>query len=112
LRGPLVTIVTWNFIFATMSLLLTFSLGLLISVIFGDLHFKGKKLLRSLLIIPYTIPSLITILIWRGMLNPDLGVVNRIFESVLGISPEWFTVPTLARIAILIVNTWFGRRPA
>lgn len=108
LRGPLVTIVIWNFIFATMSLLLTFSLGLLISVIYSDPYFKGKKILRSFLIIPYTIPSLITILIWRGMLNPDLGVVNRIFESVLGISPDWFNVPTLARIAILIVNTWLG----
>jgi ABC-type sugar transport system permease subunit len=108
LRGPLVTIVTWNFIFATMSLLLTFSLGLLISVIYGDPHFKGKKILRSLLIIPYTIPSLITILIWRGMLNPDLGVVNRMIESMIGISPDWFNVPTLARIAILIVNTWLG----
>jgi len=108
LRGPLVTIVTWNFIFASMSLLLTFSLGLLISVIYGDPNFKGKKLLRSFLIIPYTIPSLITILIWRGMLNPNLGIVNRMLESVLGISPDWFNVPTLARIAILTVNTWLG----
>jgi ABC-type sugar transport system permease subunit len=91
-----------------MSLLLTFSLGLLISVIYGDPNFKGKKLLRSFLIIPYTIPSLITILIWRGMLNPNLGIVNRMLESVLGISPDWFNVPTLARIAILTVNTWLG----
>jgi ABC-type sugar transport system permease subunit len=108
LRGPLVTIIIWNFIFATMSLLLTFAVGLLISVIFGDPLFKGKKILRSLLIIPYTIPSLITILIWRGMLNPDLGIVNRIIESLFGISPDWFNVPTLARIALLIVNTWLG----
>jgi len=108
LRGPLVTIVTWNFIFATMSLFLTFALGLLIAVIYGDPNFKGKKILRSLLIIPYTIPSLITILIWRGMLNPDLGVVNRVIESIFGISPDWFNVASLARIAILIVNTWLG----
>ncbi|HCU57644.1 MAG TPA: hypothetical protein DF984_05375, partial [Anaerolineaceae bacterium] len=66
LRGPLVIIVVWNFIFATMSLVLTFGLGLLIAVIYSDPNFKGKKILRSLLLIPYTIPSLITILIWRG----------------------------------------------
>jgi len=108
LRGPLVTIVIWNFLFATFSLLLTFAVGLLISVIYSDPDFKGKKILRSLLLIPYTIPSLITILIWRGMLNPDLGVVNRLLESTIGISPEWFTVPSLARIAILIVNLWLG----
>lgn len=108
LRGPLATIVVWNFIFAFMSLFLTFSVGLLISIIYGDPKFKGKKLLRSLLLIPYTIPSLITILIWRGMLNPDLGVVNRVLESVFGLSPDWFNVPWLARSAILIVNTWLG----
>jgi len=108
LRGPLVTIVIWNFLFATFSLLLTFSVGLLISIIYGDPKFKGKKILRSLLLIPYTIPSLITILIWRGMFNPDLGVVNRILESVFNISPRWFTQPWLARIALLVVNTWLG----
>ena len=108
LSGPLLTIVIWNFLFATMSLLLTFSLGLLISIIYGDPNFKGKKILRSLLLIPYTIPSLITILIWRGMLNPDLGIVNRMLEAVFGISPQWTRVPALARTAILIVNTWLG----
>ncbi len=108
LRGPLVIIVVWNFIFATMSLVLTFGVGLLIAVIYSDPNFKGKKILRSLLLIPYTIPSLITILIWRGMLNPDLGIVNRVLEATLGISPDWFNNLYLARIAILIVNTWLG----
>lgn len=108
LSGPLLTIVLWNFLFAFMSLFLTFSLGLLISIIYGDPNFKGKKILRSLLLIPYTIPSLITILIWRGMLNPDIGIVNRVLEAVFGIAPDWTRVPSLARTAILIVNTWLG----
>ena len=108
LRGPLVTIVIWNFLFATFSLLLTFSVGLLISIIYGDPKFKGKKILRSLLLIPYTIPSLITILIWRGMFNPDLGIINRVLKDLFSISPRWFTEPWLARIALLIVNTWLG----
>ena len=108
LRGPLATIVVWNFLFATFSLLLTFSLGLLISVIYNDPGFKGKKVLQSLLLIPYTIPSLITILIWRGMLNPDLGIVNRVLEATIGVSPDWFNNRYLAQIAILIVNMWLG----
>src|SRR5690606_25135470 len=108
LRGPLVTIVVWNFIFAAGSLFLTFSVGLLISIIYGDPKFKGKKILRSLLLIPYTIPSLITILIWRGMFNPDLGIINRMLEAAFNISPRWFTQPWLARMALLVVNTWLG----
>lgn len=108
LRGPLVTIVIWNFTFAFFSVFLTFSVGLAISILFGDEHFKGKKIVRSLLLIPYTIPSLITILIWRGMLNPDIGVVNRILQSAFGISPDWFNNYVLARIAIIVVNLWLG----
>ena len=108
LRGPLVTIIIWNFAFAFLSVFLTFSLGLAISILFGDASFKGKKLVRSFLLIPYTIPSLITILIWRGMLNPDIGIINRLLESLFGISPDWFNNYQLARLAIIIVNLWLG----
>jgi len=108
LRGPLVRIVAWNFGFAFFSLLLNFSLGLAIAVMFNDRSFPFKKLIRSLLIIPYTVPALITILIWRGMMNPDLGVISRIMNNLFGWSPPWFTDEWWAKIAILIVNLWLS----
>jgi len=108
LRGPLVRIVTWNFAFAFFSLLFNFFLGLAIAIMFNDPFFPLKKLIRSLLIIPYTIPALITILIWRGMLNPELGVIDRILEAWIGWAPPWFTNQFWAKIAILIVNLWLS----
>ena len=108
MRGPLATIVTWNFAFAFLSLFLTFSLGLLISIIYNGPKVKGKKLLRTLLIIPYTIPSLITILIWRTMFNPEMGVIRDIMVGLFNVAPKWTTNPWLARAALLIVNTWLG----
>ncbi|MFZ6031148.1 MAG: ABC transporter permease subunit [Chloroflexota bacterium] len=108
LRGPLVRIVTWNFSFAFFSLFLNFSLGLAIAVLFNDRRFPLKKLFRSLLILPYTVPALITILIWRGMLNPELGVIDRTLEGVLGWAPPWFTDPLWAKVAILLINLWLS----
>jgi ABC-type sugar transport system permease subunit len=108
LRGPLVRIVSWNFTFAIFSLLLNFSLGLLIAIMFNEPHFPFKKLIRSLLIIPYTVPALLTILVWRGMLNPELGVIDRWFEGWLGWAPPWFTDPFWAKIAILLINLWLS----
>jgi ABC-type sugar transport system permease subunit len=108
LRGPLVRIITWNFAFAILSLLLNFSLGLAIAVLFNDPGFPFKKLIRSLLIIPYTVPALITILIWRGMLNPELGVIDRTMEALFGWAPPWFTSPWWAKVAILLVNLWLS----
>ncbi|MEM7800445.1 MAG: ABC transporter permease subunit [Chloroflexota bacterium] len=108
LRGPLLRIIIWNFLFAFFSVFLTFSLGLTIAYIFDDPDFPGRKVIQSLLLIPYTIPSLITIIIWRGMFNNQVGVINRILESLFGIAPAWTVDPTLAKIAILIVNLWLG----
>lgn len=108
LRGPLVRIIAWNFGFAFFSLLLNFSLGLAIAILFGDPSFPFKKLVRSLLIIPYTVPALITILIWRGMLNPELGIFDRILEGLFGWAPPWFTNEWWAKIAILLINLWLS----
>lgn len=108
LRGPLVRIMAWNFAFALFSLLLNFSLGLAIAVMFNDPNIPFKRLIRSLLLIPYTVPALITILIWRGMLIPDLGVISRFLEALFGWSPPWFTDQWWAKIAILLVNLWLS----
>ena len=108
LRGPLTRIIIWNFAFAFLSVFLTFALGLAIAYIFNDPTLPGRKLIQSLLLIPYTIPSLITILIWRGMFNNQVGVINRTLSSLFGLAPAWTVDPWLAKLAILIVNLWLG----
>jgi len=108
LRGPLVRIISWNFGFAFFSLLLNFSLGLAIAILFNDPQFPFKKVIRSFLIVPYTVPALITILIWRGMLNPELGVITRILEGLFGWAPPWLTNQWWAKVAILIINLWLS----
>lgn len=108
LRGPLVRIIAWNFAFAFISVFSTFSLGLGIAYLFNDRTLPGRKIIQSFLLIPYTIPSLITIIIWRGMFNNQVGVINRTLTDLIGIAPEWTVDPTLAKFAILIVNLWLG----
>jgi arabinogalactan oligomer / maltooligosaccharide transport system permease protein len=108
LRGPLVRIVTWNFVFPTISVLSTFALGLAIAIMFNDKEFPFKKLIRSLLLIPYTIPGLISIIMWRGMLNSEFGVVNRFLVDLIGWAPRWTTEAFWAQTAILLVNLWLG----
>ncbi len=108
LRGPLVQILTWNFIFPTVSVLSTFALGLAIAIMFNDKDFPLKKLIQSLLLIPYTIPGLISIIMWRGMLNSEFGVINHWLKDLFGVAPHWTTEAFWAKIAILIVNLWLG----
>jgi arabinogalactan oligomer/maltooligosaccharide transport system permease protein len=65
---------------------------------------RGQKFYRAFLIIPYALPSFMTVLVWAGMMNQEFGVINEI----LGADIPWLRDPTLAKVSILLVNTWLG----
>lgn len=106
LRGPLTTIILWNFQYAAFSVLFSFALGLFIALLFNDL--PGKRIIRTLLIIPYPIPALVSILIWRNLLNPDFGALVELQENLFGTSTRWLTNPQAARAALILINMWLS----
>lgn len=108
LRGPFVTVFIWTFVFAFFSVLLSFALGLGVALVFNDPNLPARKLIRTLLIIPYTIPAVISVLIWRGLFNPQFGIINEVLSNSIGIAPDWFNDPNMAKVAILLVNLWLG----
>jgi len=79
-----------------------------VAIVFNDQRLPFKGLLRTLAIIPYTIPGFISILIWVGLLNPQFGPINTFLRSTFGVNPQWFNDGTLAKVAIFMINTWLG----
>lgn len=108
LRAPFIRVFIWTFAFAILSVLMSFALGLALALVFNDPDLPGRKLIRTLLIIPYTIPAVISVLIWRGLFNPQFGMINEFLLNSLGIAPDWFNSPWMAKVAILIINLWLG----
>lgn len=123
LRGPFLQIFVWTITFAASTVFTTFALGLFLALIFNDPSMPGRKLIRSVLLVPYAIPAFITVQIWVGLLNPELGVVSQFIKDLLNpifgiINPifgtnfsgriSWFSDPTWAKIGIILVNLWLG----
>jgi arabinogalactan oligomer/maltooligosaccharide transport system permease protein len=104
IRGPFVRVLVWNYVFAIASVFFTFVVGLGLALALNHPGMRGQKIYRALLIIPYALPSFMTALLWAGMLNQDFGVINRI----MGTDLPWLRDPTLAKVSILMVNTWLG----
>ncbi|HKX74234.1 MAG TPA: maltose ABC transporter permease MalF [Acidimicrobiia bacterium] len=104
IRGPFVRVFVWNFAFAVLSVVTTFAVGLALALALNHPTMRGRRVYRSLLILPYALPSFMTALIWAGMFNQDFGVINR----ALGASIPWLRDPTMAKVSILIVNLWLG----
>jgi len=108
LRGPFIIIFIWTIVFALLSVFTTFALGLFLALVFNDKAFRFRKPIRALLILPYAIPGIIGILIWRGMLNPHFGVLTTNLVNVFGWTPGWFTDPFWSKVGVLLVNLWLG----
>jgi len=105
--GPLLRVFLWTIAFAFFSVVTSFGLGLAMALVLNR-TFPGIRVVRSLLIIPYAIPGMISILIWRGMLNPNVGVLATNMQDVFGWAPPFFEDPFWAKIAILLVNLWLA----
>ena len=105
-REPLLKTFFWNIAFSFFSVFLSFGLGLIAALMFEDL--PGKRIIRSLLIVPWPIPVLISILIWRYMLHPDMGFFAPYLKALFGSSPAWFENAFWTRTALITINVWLS----
>jgi len=104
LRSRFLPIMGWTFAFALLTTFLNFSLGLALALVLRERRMRGQGIYRLLLIIPFGLPGILTILVWKAMLNTDFGLVNQLFSSNIG----WLTETNLARFSVLMVNLWMG----
>jgi arabinogalactan oligomer / maltooligosaccharide transport system permease protein len=108
IRGPFLRVFLWTFGFAVLSVVSTFVLGLGLALALNDPRMKYRRVTRSLLIIPYALPSFMTALIWQGLLNTSFGPINRMFN----LSVPWLTsqayAGALPKFSVLLVNLWLG----
>lgn len=104
LRGPFLGILAWTIIFAVLSVALTFGLGLGLALVLNHPRLRGRRLYRSLLLLPYALPAFISLLVWQSMYNQDFGLIN----NLLHLHVDWLGNPWTARAAVLLTNTWLG----
>ncbi|MFD6140090.1 ABC transporter permease subunit [Promicromonospora sp. NPDC060271] len=104
--GPFGKILLWTFAFAVVSVASTFLLGLFLAIAFNDARLRGRRIYRTLVILPYAIPGFLAALLWSGLLNRSYGFVNEVLLG--GAQIPWLTDPVLAKLAVLGVNLWLG----
>ena len=105
---PFVRVFAWTLGFATLNTLFTFAIGLLLAVALNWPALQGKPAYRVALFLPYAVPAFISIPVFRGLFNENLGEINLVMDLLFGVRPGWFSDATLARSMVLVVNTWLG----
>jgi arabinogalactan oligomer / maltooligosaccharide transport system permease protein len=83
------------------------SLGMALALL---LHRKmrGKGIYRALIILPWAVPQIIALLVWRTEFNFQYGAVNQLL-GMIGLGPyPWLSEPIWNFAAMVITNVWLG----
>ena len=78
-------------------------IGLGLALVLDNPHVRGRTAYRTALLLPWAIPSYISVLVWKGMLQPE-GLI----DSVLGTDFEMLADPSGAKTLVILVNIWLG----
>ncbi|MDO5672114.1 MAG: sugar ABC transporter permease [Actinomycetaceae bacterium] len=69
-------------------------------------QFRGRNLLRGIYFLPVITSWIVVALVWRWLLNPEVGIVNAALK-VFGINgPGWWTDPAWAMPSIILASAW------
>lgn len=75
-------VLTWTLIWAIIATATTYIGGVLIAVLIHQPRVRWKKLWRTLLIVPFAIPNMISLLVMRNMFNNQFGPINSYVRAL------------------------------
>lgn len=108
LTAPLFSTAVLNTVlFTAGSLVFQFGIGLALAVFFAG-RFLGSALLRSLLLLPWLLPLVVSGAVWRWMFDQDHGVLNAGLRLIGVGAVPWLSSTTWALPAVILTNIWIG----
>ncbi|WP_370874853.1 carbohydrate ABC transporter permease [Paenarthrobacter nicotinovorans] len=96
-------------LFTIGSILGQFVIGLALAIFFQR-KFPLNGILRSLLLLPWLLPLIVSSAVWRWILDKDSGALNRFLGDIgiIDTGVPWLTSTSLALVAVVGVNIWIG----
>jgi trehalose/maltose transport system permease protein len=93
--------------FTLITVSLEFILGLLIALVVNS-KFKGRGLMRAVMLVPWAIPTVVAAKMWQWMLDDVYGVVNDLLIKLHLISHPhaWIADPSTALASVSAVDIW------
>ena len=101
--------ITNTFIWAFLSVVFKLGFGMVLAITLNQ-KFRGSNLAKSLVLIPWIIPTPITSLVWLWILNDMFGVLNFILLKgrLIEAPVAWLASGGLALLSVVSVNIWRG----
>ena len=69
-------------------------------------RFPGVRVSRAIFYLPSVIPIVVIAIVWRWMLDAEVGMVNAILQLVGIRGPGWLGDPNWIKPALIMINCW------
>ncbi|WP_331463452.1 carbohydrate ABC transporter permease [Blautia liquoris] len=100
------TSMEFTIMFTVISMIFHLLLGVALAMML-NMKFKGKKFLRTIVLIPWAMPMIVAGRAARWGFNGTYGFVNDLIARVInGFHFDWLVNADTARIAVIIVDLW------
>jgi len=96
-----------TFLFAGLSVSLELVLGTAMALLL-NLAFRGRALLRTIVLLPYAIVTVVSAITWETMFEPNLGLVTTVLSG-LGLPAGdivWLGEPGYAMAVVVLADVW------
>jgi trehalose/maltose transport system permease protein len=96
-----------TFSFAVVSVILETLTGLGVALLLNQ-EFKGRGFVRTAVLVPWAIPTIVSAKMWGWMLNDQFGVINNYLMALGVISQKiaWTAEPAYALWTVVLVDVW------
>ena len=93
--------------FAVLSVSAEMIIGVLAALLLNQ-EFKGRTLLRALLILPWALPTVVNATLWRLIYNPEYGALNAALTQIglLDAYRSWLGEPGSVMAALIVADAW------
>lgn len=93
--------------FAVVSVFVEMVLGVLVALLLYQ-SFRGRNVLRALLILPWALPTVVNALLWRLIYNPEYGAMNALLvqTGLMESYRSWLGDPGSALAALIVADAW------
>jgi multiple sugar transport system permease protein len=94
-------------IFSCGTTLMTYVGGILLALALAGVN-RGSAVFRSMMIIPWAVPPIVSGIIWKWIFSPDFGVVSDLLMKVGLISKPLsiYSNTSLAMVGVIVADSW------
>jgi trehalose/maltose transport system permease protein len=94
-------------VFTAVSVGLEAVLGIAMALVL-DCSFRGRGLVRAVVLIPWAIPTIVSAKMWGWLLHDQFGVVNDLLlrAGLVAAPVAWLANPQTSLAAVILVDVW------